>query len=155
VYILGVDPASKVSGYAICKDGDISEYGIWKANEKHDLPSRLSDWAKFLRTVKAKRKFTHVVVLQSANPRNFKTVRKLNLFEAIPILLSAEWNSEFVSLRDSQARKKALNNGSLKKEQVYEILSKGYKLRAFSDGGGDESDAIVAAIAGYKISLES
>lgn len=80
--------------------------------------------------------------------RNMNTVRVVSYFEGLSLFKSAEWGCYTLSLRPYEIRKKAFGK-ALSKQQVYDKLSKGYKLLPYDEGGNDQSDSIAAAIAGW------
>jgi Holliday junction resolvasome RuvABC endonuclease subunit len=63
-----------------------------------------------------------------------------------------------IEARVSAARKAALGNGSMAKEDVYKEIKKrfpGNKFKGFKSGGSDEADATVLAIAALSLAESS
>jgi Holliday junction resolvasome RuvABC endonuclease subunit len=151
VIILGIDSSSTQSGVSVVKDGKVTEVHLFRSNKKDDLGKRLYDWGEFLRSVKAKRKVECVAVEKDSVNRNLNTIRMLSYFESVALTKAGEWGADTLLLQPSTARKHALGNGGLKKEQVYDKYKKKYKLRPYGDGGNDQSDAICVGLAADRI----
>lgn len=148
--ILGIDSSSTKSGVAVIKDGKVTEVSVFYSNKKDDLGKRLYDWGEYLRNTKAKRRIDAIGLEQVSSSRNLNTVRMLAYFEAVVIQKSAEWDTKLFLFKPATARKIALGNGSITKEQVYDKFKKKYGLLPYSNGGNDQSDSIVIALATQK-----
>ncbi len=149
--IIGIDSSSTKCGVCFVKDGEVTEVSLFKSNKKDDLGKRLYDWGEYLRRFKAKRKIDCVAVEKDSVNRNLQTIRMLSYFESTALYLAGQWGADTLQLAPSTARKHALGNGSLTKEQVYEKYKKKYKLRGYKDGGNDQSDAICIGLAAFRM----
>lgn len=149
--IIGVDPSSSKCGVCFVKDGKVTDIGFFRSDTKDDLGKRIFDWYRYLRSFKAKRKVDCVAVEEDSVNRNLNTIRKISYFESGALLSAGEWGSKSLLIKPNTARKQALGNGALKKEEVYEIYRKEFKLRDEKDGGNDQSDAICIGLAANRM----
>lgn len=144
---LGLDSASKVSGICLLKDDKPIEITHYASNTKLSLPQRLLDFQKHIGSYFP---VDYLAIEKVSVRRNLNTVRKLAYFESAAILVAAKFKTPVFQFSPSVARKIALGNGKLTKEEIYNLYSKEYNLSPFKKGGHDESDAICLAFAGAK-----
>jgi Holliday junction resolvasome RuvABC endonuclease subunit len=143
---LGIDPASQRSGFCVLEDGKkILTIEYWDSNKKLTLPERLKE---FREQVSSYFPVDAVAVEELAVNRNFRTVKALSRFEAIALLVPAEWGVPVHHIKPNKARQKAFKK-AIPKELVYQKVSKKAKLAPFDKGGNDQSDAWTLAKAAY------
>lgn len=83
--------------------------------------------------------------------RNAETTRKVSHYQAASVLACKQAGLVVIEASVSQARKDALGNGGLSKEDAFALVKKlfpDHKFKTVKRGGMDESDAIVLGIAG-------
>lgn len=147
--IIGIDPSSSKSGVSLIKNGKITEVSCWFRTKKLDHSQNLKLFGEFLDRFKGRRKIDVVAVEEMSVSRNVTTVRVVSYFEGLALLKAAEWNAKALSLKPSQARKKAFGS-DIGKEKAYKQMKKQFKLLPYDSGGNDMSDAMVLAKAGWK-----
>lgn len=137
-YFLAVDSSSTCSGVVLFKDKTPVSIQHHVSDKKKPLNERLLAFGKFLQSVKAKNKLECVIYELDSVRQNMNTIRMLSYFEGVCLYKAAEWNTPAKFYRPSTARKLGLGNGSLSKQDAYDIIIKTYPVK-----NDDESDAIV------------
>lgn len=128
---------------------------IWKP-KKGSGPARLYSYYGWIQD-RIVHYMPHGIVLElCAVARNTNTVRILARYEAATILAARANNVPVVETRVSKARSLAYGDGSMKKPEIYKLLTEQYSeldwLPGTDKGGGlDQADAATLAIAGPDI----
>lgn len=148
--ILSVDPSSTRSGVALIIDDVLNKVDHFTVDKTLDLGRRLYLFGQFLTKFRAKTKLDVVAVERMAVRRNLKTVRMVSYFESCPLYMAGMWNVPTRLIEVTSARSKALGNGHLSKQEVYDLLKYRYSLSEFDNGGSDEADAVVVGLAALK-----
>lgn len=137
--VLGIDPSSTSIGIAKYEKSKISYFDIWTRKKEKSLSENLVDYYNFLESLFP---VNSVVIEDLSVPLNLDTVKKISYYQGLSIFVAQKWNCEIILMRPTTARKLAYGKGNLNKQQVYDLVSKNYKLRDFKKGGADQSDAI-------------
>jgi len=145
--VLSVDPSSSTSGIALFINSELRMVAHHNSNKKLSLDKRLIEFGAFLRSIRGKSKLDYVSILKATHQRNTNTIRMIAFFEAVAMMKCAEWGATLYHINDSSARKLGLGKGNLTKEECYNKVVGIHKLSKFSDGGSDESDAVVCGLA--------
>jgi Holliday junction resolvasome RuvABC endonuclease subunit len=157
---MGVDPSSTTTGYAIVEhpavagiDLAIHECTTYTSNPKQPIEVNMAELISTLTSACANILAPpDVMIVEKVSVRwNVNTVRKIAYFEAAAMLQAAYWNVPVIQVQATKARRLALGKGNLKKTECYAQVKKEYtqiKYKPFSEGGGDQTDALVLALAG-------
>jgi len=150
--VLGIDPSSSCVGLALVVDGELAYTRIWKPSKPKDThANKLKEyegWLKF----QVKLANPDIAAVEQLNyaTRRIDVVRVISYYEGVSLLVCAKRVAIVKSIMVSTARAHTLGKGNLSKEdsfkQVKRLFPK-HKFRHFDQGGGDESDAAILAIA--------
>jgi Holliday junction resolvasome RuvABC endonuclease subunit len=147
--ILGLDTSSTKSGIALIDEKkNLLKLDLWKKNKKASMYENLVEWQSY---VEAFFPVDLVVIEKVSKSRNLNTVRLLAYHEAAVLISAQKWNIEILHISPMTARKQGLNNGKLKKEAVFSMITRKYKDQEFLEfdkGGNDQTDAVCLSLAG-------
>lgn len=149
--VLGIDPASALAGGAVTKKGKLLKTMIWKKNDKRSHPWNLYDWFSTVR-VWCKNEDPAIACIEALSvDRSAKTTRMIAFYQAAAVLGCKMEGVTVIEARTSTVRMLVLGNGGMSKEEAHKAVKKlfpKHKFRQFKYGGGDETDAVVLALAG-------
>lgn len=152
--VLGLDPSTSKTGWAIVQDGDPVKIGLWKPKAKI---KKQGDKLQFIgEQLKAVLPFIapDLIVIEECGrpPRgNVDIMRKLVRAEAICGYEAWQLGYEPMLVAVTAVRKELTGKGNATKELVYNTLREcypGLPWMEFDKGGNDQSDALAMALAG-------
>jgi len=150
----GIDPSSDICGTAMVVDGSLAVTSYWKREKVGSDPERLYDYFLWLMRWLLIEQPDIVVVEALSVSRGAETTRKISHYQAASVLACKMRDLTVIEARTTTARKHALGNGGLSKENAWAEMKKRYSHHPFAradQGGYDEMDAAVLALAGPSI----
>lgn len=148
--VLGLDPSKNSAGGAIVDDGDLTMTMVWKPDDRKSDAFNLHMYFKRVRQVIRAEKPDMACVESLSVERNAKTTRVVSHYQAASVLACKEEGLLVIEARVSSARREALGNGGMGKEEAHKAVKKmfpGHKFKNIDAGGTDETDATVLAVA--------
>jgi Holliday junction resolvasome RuvABC endonuclease subunit len=149
--ILGIDPSSTTCGVAVVDiPGEILDVGHWNRNKRESHPTGFVDWFRWLESYIALWQPQMAAIEMLGVERNANTARAVAFYQSISACCCKLHGLVVVEVRTSSARSIVLGNGGLSKDDAWEIMRKKHP-NLFSpkkQGGEDEMDALVIAVAG-------
>lgn len=149
--VLGIDPSSSSSGGASVEKGKLLRTMLWKKTQGRSHPWNLHDFFETVELWIAEEEPDVACIESLSVARGAKVTRVLAFFQAGAVLACKECGIPVIELRVSSARKIALGNGGLAKEEAHAAVKQMFpkhKFRAYNQGGNDETDAVVLGVAG-------
>jgi Holliday junction resolvasome RuvABC endonuclease subunit len=164
--VLGIDPSSTKSGAALVETDTAQIVGtwVWFKDTRKGPTQNLYDYFRWL-----------TALISSGNPeqrmlggriapmasieylsveRNAQTTRLVSHFQAVSALACKQAGMMVIEGRVRTARKIVLGDGSLSKDEAWEAIRQMYPEHSFRrkpQGGDDEADAVVMALAGPQL----
>jgi crossover junction endodeoxyribonuclease RuvC len=154
VKVLGIDPSSTCTGYALLDDEDLIETYTWGPEKNRGAAWNLAQF--YARTHRAAVRFkieqgVNIAVIEFLTvSRNAKTTRVLSHYQAAAVIACKQAHMTVVEAGVRTARRLVLGNGGLAKEDAFAAVKKRYpdhKFKPKTRGGMDEADAVVLALA--------
>jgi Holliday junction resolvasome RuvABC endonuclease subunit len=153
--VLGLDPSSSLCGVALLQERELLRTWTWEKTKSKSDAWNLNDYYEWL-TKTIQNPFGGVISPMACVEflkvtRNAETTRKVSHYQAASVLACKQQGLVVIEASVSQARKEALGNGGLSKEDAFAMVKKlfpDHKFKRADKGGMDESDAIVLGIAG-------
>lgn len=150
--VLGIDPGSHNAGIAVVKDDELLYSRQVKSltNSKWidlDLAEYMCSFMLDIDEVIEEYEPNLMVVELTSVPTNMHTNKLLAYFEAAALISAGMYKINVKRMRTTEARKLALNNGSIKKMDAVYLIRDLYG----SELTQDEAEAIIFAIAGCKL----
>lgn len=152
--IEGIDPSSSICGTALVIDGGLVSSTHWKKDKHASDPEGLYKYFLWLMARLVADQPDMAVVESLSVTRNAEAVRKISHYQAVSVLCCKLRSITVIEARVSSARKHALGNGNMSKEEAWAVMKATYASHPFQlakSGGYDESDAAVLALAGPAI----
>lgn len=152
--VIGIDPASKLGGIAIVDMPDkVIAVEHWKRDEKRSHPQGFMDYYQWLgfRIYKYKPHMAVIEFHSYTGPKsNAKATQSVAFYQSISALTCKLFGVMVIEARATTVRRIVLGNGGLAKDAVWEIMRKKHPdlFSAKTQGGLDECDALVLALAG-------
>jgi Holliday junction resolvasome RuvABC endonuclease subunit len=149
--LIGIDPSSKICGIAVIDTPDtIVKVAHWKRDIKKSHPQGFVDWYQWLGWCLMRFEPQMAVIEMLSVERNANSAKAVAYYQAISALCCKQRGLVVIESRVSSARKAALGNGGLSKDEAWEIMRKRYPdlFAPKAQGGTDEMDALVLALAG-------
>lgn len=157
VVIAGIDPSSTCCGLAIMEGEEIITTECWTKRKNKSDSWNLRDYYVWLKVRTKPRYYADSVTIDMAVveflrvDRNVQSVRKISHYQAVSVLACKMQGLLVVEAHVKTARKEALGRGDLSKDEMWDAVKKLYPSHPFrrkDQGGEDEADAIVLALAG-------
>lgn len=155
--VLGIDPSSTLTGFALVEDGELLKTWVWEKNKSKSDAWNLSNYYdelyfKLHNVFGIGEPIAPMACVEFLKvTKNAGTVRKLSHYQAASVLACKRAGLVVIEAAVSSARKEALGKGNLSKEECFKRIKKlfpGHTFLRADKGGMDESDAIVLALAG-------
>lgn len=152
--VMGIDPSSSICGVAIIDTPDqIRLVDHWKRNTARSHPQGFHDYFNWLgKQIYDEKPVMAVIEFHSySGPKsNAQATQAVSFYQAISALCCKLNGLVVIESRATSARKAALGNGSLAKDEVWKIMRERYPdlFSPKTTGGLDECDALVLALAG-------
>lgn len=157
--VLGVDPSSTVTGLAVAVDDAPIWSDVFRTDPKKTVDTNLWAFISHLGTLWQMHGTFDLVVVEKVSVQwNVNTIRKIAYFEAASMIKAAAEGAKVQQVQATKARRLVLGKGTLSKEACYDLLMSDESTKsgwfwqrpknAKSDGGMDETDAVVLALAG-------
>lgn len=156
--VIGIDPSSSFCGTAVIDTPDtIKGVDHWERNKNRSHPQGFEDYFKWLGNELWIWKPQMAVIEFHAytGPKsNAQATQAVNWYQSVSALCCKLNGLIVIETRASSARKATLGNGGLSKDKVWEIMRSKYPdlFSPKTRGGLDESDALVLALAGERVS---
>ncbi len=155
---LGYDPSSNCAGLALAVDGVPEYIGVWTPSKKSLSPAKkLVEWNAYCRMAFAMLRPDRAAMEVIRVSTSHDTTRSLSRFEAIFIVTAALFGVDVVLEHQvGQARSAFFGEGkgNTAKQDAYVWMVEHYPQLAWlppEEGGMDQSDALVMALAYDKI----
>lgn len=152
--IEGIDPSSSICGTALVIDGSLNSSSHWKKEKSVSDPDGLYKYFLWLNS-RLIADYPDIAIVESLSvTRNAIAVRKISHYQAVSVLTCKLRGILVIEARVSSARKHALGNGNLSKEEAWAMMRVQHVNHSFNlakSGGYDEMDAAVLALAGPAI----
>jgi len=149
---LGVDPSSSVTGLAVAIDDELTHTEVFRADPKIDIERNMAAFRDRLIQMWFEFGTVDIVVVEKVSVQwNVNTIRKIAYFEAVAMLRGADAGCAVIPVQATRARKTVLGSGGLSKEVCYGMMKEMFPHRVWlgpKEGGMDETDAAVLALAG-------
>jgi Holliday junction resolvasome RuvABC endonuclease subunit len=156
--ILGIDPSSTICGIAVIDTPDkIVKVAHWARDKNKSHPQGMADYHDWLtRHIIFSKSHMAVIEMSAYSPGgkgNFQAVQAVSFYQAVSVLCCKLNGLVVIETRATSARKAALGNGGLSKDDTWGIMRERYpNLFSAKNGGGlDEMDALVLALAGERV----
>lgn len=154
--VLGLDPASKLSANALVEhppDGNprLLSTDIWTPNERKSPAWNLFHYFLTVQDWVDETEPDMACVESLKVTRNAQTARVISHYQAASVLGCKVKGLMVVEAGVSSARREALNDGSLSKDNAWPLVKAmfpDHQFRAKNSGGTDEADATVLGVAG-------
>ena len=151
--MLGIDPATIISGYGIIikQDGKskLIDYGYLKLKSKDPLSKRVGQFYKFFKDKIEKYNVTDIATETPFLGKNASTFMKLGYIRGIIYLLTDERKLNLHEFSPSKVKSSVTGYGNASKEQVANMMHKffpGIKIEK-----DDTTDALAVALCGLII----
>lgn len=154
--ILALDLSSTNIGYAILNEtGDLLDSGVIALSKfkKKSFPLEYIKIAYNSMSEIIQKNKPDKCIIEATFCRNVKTLKSLAMMRGVA--MTSCLNNDLFDISEvfpSEARKKVLGNGSLTKEEVFEILKKKYGEKIYNKGY-DLSDSILVGLTGIESNL--
>lgn len=142
---LGLD-ISTHTGFSFVIDGNLSFCGIIDISKIKSIEERFLFFFNAIVNLIEKNKPNLVIIEDCHFATNQKTFKLLSQLQGIAILACASSGVPFQLISPTAARKIVLNNGKLKKQEIYERLQTMFPLMSFFDEGYNQSDALLLSL---------
>lgn len=148
--VFGIDPSSTVCGVALV-DGTFIRTWLWRKNDSQSQAWNLNNYFQWLQTLIANFDTVDVASIEFLSvSQNAITTRLISHFQAASALACKNSGLLVVEGRVSAARKAVIGKGNASKEETYGIIKEmfpDYQFESIKKGGGDQTDAVVMALA--------
>jgi len=152
--ILGVDPGSRITGFAIARIANgkttVFDYGYLPLSSTDSMPKRVAQFHAFLEAKIKEHAVTHLAIETPFLGKNPQSFVKLGYLRGILYLLSEHYRLTLQELTPSQIKQAVTGHGQASKEQVATVL--GLLFPALKTIKAtvkeDVTDAIAIALAG-------
>jgi Holliday junction resolvasome RuvABC endonuclease subunit len=156
--ILGIDPSSTICGLAVIDTPyEIVAVEHWERNKTRSHPQGMADYfhflAIFIYTHKPQMAVIEMSAFSAGSKGNFLASQAVAFYQAVSAVCCKLNGLMVVETRVTSARKAALGNGAMSKNEVWKMMTERHphlfapKVR----GGLDECDALVLALAGERV----
>jgi Holliday junction resolvasome RuvABC endonuclease subunit len=152
--VLGIDPSSSISAYAVVehlsKEVNLLDTGIWKKEDRKSPAWNLHDYFLTVITWCEKSEADMACVESLSVTRNAQASRVISHYQAASVIACKECGLTVVEARATSARREALGSGKLSKDEAWLMVKKmfpDHQFRAKTSGGTDEADAAVLGVA--------
>lgn len=153
--VLGLDPSSSKSGFAIVEDGYPVAIGLWKPTSREkSLSEKLISWGNFAKALILFSDIDMVAIEECGPQRNPVVFRALVRFEAVATYETARAGKILLLHKVSEARKIAVGKGNAPKADVFYEMKRRYPQFDWphiDKGGDDQSDALAMALAAPRL----
>jgi crossover junction endodeoxyribonuclease RuvC len=147
--ILGVDPGTLFTGYAVIKSNknlpDIISCDVIRMKSTDGLPDRLKKIYESLMSVIKKHNPDEVAVETAFYSKNIQSTLKLGYARSVAILSAANNNLPVNEYSPREVKKSVVGYGNASKEQVKFMVNKMFKLK-LKKSSYDLTDAIAIAV---------
>lgn len=147
--VLGIDPGSRVTGYAVVSPGKSGKYikhceGEIKVDAKGEFPVRLKEIYTGLKAV-IEEHHPEVVSVESVfYGKNVKSAMVMSHARGVVLLCAAEYSLSVFEYSPSVVKQAVVGNGQATKEQVQHMVKLLLGISELS--GPDAADALAIAI---------
>lgn len=154
--VLGIDPSSACVGLSLVVDQKLKWTRVWKpSNVKAPHSTRLKEYRKWLiQQIKlANPDIAAVEKLRHA--RGTDTIRVIAYYEGVSLEACSSRVVIVKHIQVTTARSHSLGRGNLGKQDSFKLVKRmfpNHKFKHFDQGGADESDATILAIAAPSVS---
>lgn len=158
--ILGIDPSSTICGNAFVDTPDeIVAVRHWERDKRTSHPEGFKSYYEWqgMQILKYR---PHMAVIEMGayamvrgGKGNFQALQAVSFYQSIAVLSCKLMGLVVIESRATSARAKALGNGRLSKDDVWNLMRKRYPdlFAPKTRGGLDECDALVLALAGERV----
>lgn len=147
--ILGIDPGTLFTGYAVIKSKNnlpvIISCDVIKLKSSDGLPDRLKKIYSSLMLVLKEHKPDEVAVETAFYGKNIQSTLKLGYARSIAILSAANNDIPVSEYSPREVKKSVVGNGNASKEQVKYMIGKMFKQK-FKKSSYDLTDAIAISV---------
>jgi Holliday junction resolvasome RuvABC endonuclease subunit len=147
-----VDPGSRFAGLATVEGDEVLDVCHWFGNGKDTHPTRLADWFRFLEAYVAvwQPHMASIEVHAYARDKGGTATHVISYYQGVAAACCKLHGLVVIEARASTARSFVLGNGGLSKDKVWEEMRRRHPdlFSRKDQGGEDESDALVLALAG-------
>lgn len=158
--ILGIDPSSTICGNALVDTPDeIVSVRHWERDKRASHPEGIKSYFEW-QGMQILKYSPHMAVIEMGayamgrgGKGNFQALQAVSFYQSIAVLSCKLMGLVVIESRATSARAKALGNGRLSKEEVWNLMRKRYPelFAPKTRGGLDECDALVLALAGERV----
>lgn len=160
---LGVDPSSGVSGLAVAEtdSGHIEWFSAFHTHPDKPLWENMMEFSNEVKRVLSAYAPIEVVVIEKVSVSwNVNTIRKIAYYEACAMLEAHDnpYVEEIFQPQATKARRMVLGKGNLSKEKCFELVKARFSDVEFDlakDGGMDQADAVILALAAEALAAEA
>ncbi len=147
--VLGVDPGSRITGYAVLvgRGSDIRtiDYGAIRMNAKSPLPERLITFSDEFERLLNRHELTDMAIESVFTAKNVQSILKLGHIRGVAIMLAARCGLEISEYPPASIKQGIVGYGRATKEQVQYMVQKILRLSE-PPKPTDVSDALAIAI---------
>lgn len=142
--VIGLDPGTEITGYAVVEGTEIIEAGVLRQKKHHDLPRRLAGLLDDMRELIDRTK-PELAGVESPfiNPKFASAVIPLSHARGVIVAMLARSGVTVLSIAPSEVKKAVGAKGNAKKDTVALFVKDVYSLKA--PVGPDCSDALAVA----------
>ncbi|HEY9164921.1 MAG TPA: crossover junction endodeoxyribonuclease RuvC [Candidatus Kryptonia bacterium] len=148
--VLGIDPGSRKTGYAVLdtgrKIGSALEYGTIKLTDLKSMPEKLVRIFERVTGLLAKYRIESVAVEAGFYGKNAQSAYKLGYARSAAVLAAALGRIEVVEYSPRKVKQAVTGNGEASKTQVKFMVKKLLGLKNDAQIKEDEADACAVAI---------
>jgi len=125
--ILGVDPGTRIVGFAVLEAGRrarLMEYGAIRLNTRESIPRRLGEIHRALAGVISRHGVSVVAVEKVFHGKNFQSALRVGEARGVALLAGALAGLPIVEYTPAMVKKAATGNGCASKQQVQRMMAR-------------------------------
>lgn len=116
--VLGIDPSTVSTGWAVLIDQEIVDYGIIKCSSKDPIYIRVSNIFTSLVAVSQKHPITEIAIEDQFMRNNAKTLKSLSNVKATAMILAAQLNVPYTEYSPKHVKLKFTGSGGASKQDM-------------------------------------
>ncbi len=148
--ILGIDPGTKITGYALIRvrsnKVEIIQYGVIKLDKYKDHHLRLKKIQDRIKEIVSEFLPDEMAIEAQFYGKNVQAMLKLGRAQGVAIAACLEKDIPVVEYAPKKVKQSITGNGNASKEQVAEMIIREMKIRTKDDFYLDSTDAIAVAM---------